>query len=61
MTKHEAIDFARIVTLNELNHPDLAARKLSALVRSASSEKARRELMAAAHVMGLVDHEEFVC
>ena len=59
MTKHESIDFARVIVLHELNHNDFAARKLSAMVRCASTEKARRELMAAAHVMNLIDNEEF--
>ena len=60
MTKNESIDLAKVIVLHELNHNDFAARKLSAMVRCASTEKARRELMAAAHVMGLVEREDFI-
>jgi hypothetical protein len=61
MTKFQAkqVDMLNVYISN--NMIDTAARSLSALIRSAMTNKSKNELMALAVSLKLTNHPDFIC
>jgi hypothetical protein len=61
MTKFQAKQVDMLNVYIENNMIDTAARSLSALIRSAMTNKSKNELMALAVSLKLTNHPDFIC
>lgn len=60
MTKTQRQEITRAGYYCTMGHADIAARSLSALIRSATSNKAAAEIRAEAERLGVTNHAEFI-
>lgn len=60
MTQSEARQYANAQTFIAHGMPDVAARAMSALVRSCRTQRSYKALMTAAQEMGIAQHPDFV-
>jgi len=60
MTKTQRQEITRAGYYCTMGHADIAARSLSALIRSATSNKAAAEIRAEAERLGVAGHPEFI-
>lgn len=60
MTKAQRNEIAKAGYYCTMGHADIAARSLSALIRSATSNKAAAEIRTEAERLGVVSHPDFI-
>lgn len=61
MNRHEANEVANLTRYQRAGvQPGMIARSMSALIRSARTNKSRTELLRQAAVFGVIGHPEFI-
>ena len=61
MNKSEIRELSKVVKFHDLGMRDTAARSLSALIRSARTNKSIKALREYADLLKLNDHPDFIC